>query len=371
MKAILLIQSEGRGHLTQALIVASYLRNSRIDVCCVVTGKPSGRKLPEYFVKRINAAIHQLESPVFHISKSGKGVDILKTIWLNLSKAKKYMHSVRRLQALMDQHNPDLIVNFYEPLSAMHALFGSVFTGQRIAIGHQYLQLHDNYVFPPGSRTQQFLFKAYTRFTQIGCSVSIGLSVGYFSDTDRIKVLPPLLRPELSLLQNSAEERVILAYLVNPGFIDEVCQLAARYPDYTFRVFSDKEIEPKDNIQFYLPDERFFLRTLASCAFFLSTAGFESVCEALFLNRKVFLVPVEDHFEQQCNAFEFFSANLVQTGKSFLEFSPELFPSNLHKVSIEEEEWLQNAELGIMQIIQKKQPRNMNYPGVFSLDYTS
>ena len=34
----------------------------------------------------------------------------------------------------------------------------------------------------------------------------------------------------------------------------------------------------------------------------VSTAGFESVCEAMYLGKPVFLVPVEGHFEQYCNA---------------------------------------------------------------------
>ena len=41
---------------------------------------------------------------------------------------------------------------------------------------------------------------------------------------------------------------------------------------------------------------------MADCSAMASTAGFESVCEAMCLGKPVMMVPVEGHFEQYCNA---------------------------------------------------------------------
>lgn len=41
---------------------------------------------------------------------------------------------------------------------------------------------------------------------------------------------------------------------------------------------------------------------MAGCKAFATTAGFESVCEALYLQKPVLMVPV--HIEQECNAFD-------------------------------------------------------------------
>jgi hypothetical protein len=43
---------------------------------------------------------------------------------------------------------------------------------------------------------------------------------------------------------------------------------------------------------------------MAGCRGVVSTAGFESVCEAIWLGKPLFLVPVEGHIEQLGNALE-------------------------------------------------------------------
>jgi uncharacterized protein (TIGR00661 family) len=39
-----------------------------------------------------------------------------------------------------------------------------------------------------------------------------------------------------------------------------------------------------------------------------STAGFESVCEAMYLGKPVMMVPVEGHYEQFCNSRDAYKA---------------------------------------------------------------
>lgn len=41
---------------------------------------------------------------------------------------------------------------------------------------------------------------------------------------------------------------------------------------------------------------------MAGCRAYASTAGFESICEAMYLGKPVLMVPA--HIEQDCNAYE-------------------------------------------------------------------
>jgi uncharacterized protein (TIGR00661 family) len=41
---------------------------------------------------------------------------------------------------------------------------------------------------------------------------------------------------------------------------------------------------------------------LATCRGLLTGAGFESPAEAMYLNKKVFVIPIEGQYEQLCNA---------------------------------------------------------------------
>ncbi len=45
-----------------------------------------------------------------------------------------------------------------------------------------------------------------------------------------------------------------------------------------------------------------FIESMASCRGMLCGAGFETPAEALFLKKKVMVIPMKNQFEQQCNA---------------------------------------------------------------------
>jgi uncharacterized protein (TIGR00661 family) len=53
------------------------------------------------------------------------------------------------------------------------------------------------------------------------------------------------------------------------------------------------------------------------CKAYVSTAGFESICEAMYLGKPVMMVPTEGQFEQECNALD---AVLSHAGISSKQF---------------------------------------------------
>ena len=59
-----------------------------------------------------------------------------------------------------------------------------------------------------------------------------------------------------------------------------------------------------DTLTFHQLDGTKYLRMMQTCRALVSTAGFESVCEAMYLGKPVLMVPVPRHFEQACNAID-------------------------------------------------------------------
>ena len=57
-----------------------------------------------------------------------------------------------------------------------------------------------------------------------------------------------------------------------------------------------------DTLTFYQLDDVEFLRQMAGCKAYASTAGFESICEAMYLGKPIMMVPA--HIEQDCNAYD-------------------------------------------------------------------
>ena len=56
---------------------------------------------------------------------------------------------------------------------------------------------------------------------------------------------------------------------------------------------------------------------MAGASGYAATAGFESICEALYFGLPVYAVPVEGHFEQACNALDARRAGAAMVGTSF------------------------------------------------------
>ena len=98
-----------------------------------------------------------------------------------------------------------------------------------------------------------------------------------------------------------------MVYLLNQGLIREIVQLAIKFSDLRFKIYTDG-ISKKDvrvnNIEIYEAHAENFLKELANCHVLICTAGFESQCEAAFLGKRVFTLPSKNHFEQICNAID-------------------------------------------------------------------
>jgi uncharacterized protein (TIGR00661 family) len=97
--------------------------------------------------------------------------------------------------------------------------------------------------------------------------------------------------------------------MVNPGYAEEVLSFAKNNPNVYIRAFWDKkgaaENEyPLPNLSFHQVNDQKFLEAMAACKGLLCTAGFESVCEAMFLGKPVVMVPLAGQYEQACNALD-------------------------------------------------------------------
>ena len=64
------------------------------------------------------------------------------------------------------------------------------------------------------------------------------------------------------------------------------------------RRIAKKQVHPT----FHQIDDTAFLNQMAACKAYASTAGFEAICEAMYLGKPILMVPA--HIEQDCNAFD-------------------------------------------------------------------
>lgn len=308
---ILLVQGEGRGHMTQAMAIADILRKKGIQIKYVLVGVSSARTLPVFFLQAFSEPVEILISPGF-TKKNGRGIHIWKTIFNTILAIPKYIRSLRQLHSLVRIHQPSLLIGFYEPLFALYNLFFRC-RAEKIAIAHQYEYLHEAYVKPAVASFPYAVLKYYSLFTCYGADRILAISLEEMPRSAKypqLRVIPPLLRKELFDVVPSVQP-FLLIYIVNPGYIKDIEQWHAQHPEVVLHCFTDSSLvasrknsswEVDKTLTFHALDGRKFLDFLAACSGVCCTAGFETVAEALWLEKPVLLVPVEGHIEQRCNA---------------------------------------------------------------------
>lgn len=356
MKFLFIVQGEGRGHLTQALALEEMLKRNGHEVAGVMVGKSSSRSLPTFFTDKINTPIELFASPNFKATRTNKRFSLLWSILFNLIRIPLYIRSMFRIRRRISSVKPDMVINFYEVLTGL--TYATLFPSKPyVCIGHQYMFLHPDFRFPPRkSKIQLASLRWYTRLTSLRARRRLALSFYPMSEVQsrRLVVVPPLLRKEISRLQPQQGE-YINGYLLNSGFANEIKEYHNEQPEQSLRFFWDKKGASKetridDTLTFYQIDDSMFINSLANCKAYATTAGFESICEALYLGKPVMMVPA--HIEQDCNAFDAVRAGAGIVCKEFdidrlLKFTKSYYPHN------DFINWAASAESHIIRHIEK------------------
>jgi uncharacterized protein (TIGR00661 family) len=187
---------------------------------------------------------------------------------------------------------------------------GSIHT-KTISVAHQYLFLHPSFRFPETlSVVDKWMLKKYTTLTAFGSKSLLALS---FNNKDwqkhkNIIACPPLLRNEIKTAE-PFQGRHLLVYIVNAGYMDNIIHWNKENPGVEIHCFTDsKKVRDKweynESLTFHSLNDQQFLRYMINAAAVVTTAGFESVCEAFYLGKPVMMIPVEGHAEQLCNAWD-------------------------------------------------------------------
>jgi uncharacterized protein (TIGR00661 family) len=167
-------------------------------------------------------------------------------------------------------------------------------------------------------------------------------------------VCPPILRRNLFELQPNPEGQFVLVYLLNHGYSEQIIKWHRANRNISLHCFYDKPGAPPEDrrnatLTFHRLDGQKFLRMMADCKYVVCTAGFESVSEAAYLGKPLFMVPVENHVEQQVNALDAVRCGFGLTDKTFnLNRLAEL-PERLDNAEFRE--WLKETEGTLLRAI--------------------
>lgn len=349
LKFIFIVQGEGRGHMTQAISLRDMLERAGHSLCCVLVGKSKRREIPSFFFERIKTEVISFESPNFVTDKKGKAIQIFPTITENLKRTGFFLSNLKVIDKKVKEYEPDVLINFYDLLGGLYSLFYKP-KAKYICIGHQYLMLHPDFEFPKQKMMERVMVQLNTHATSFRASKRLGLSFRPMKNVlrDNIRVVPPLLRSEIfDILPEN--KNFILAYMVNSGYGEDIIKWHESHKSLNLHCFWDKagvddNFVPHENLTFHKLNDKIFLDYMKNCSGFVSTAGFESICEAMYLGKPVMMVPTEGQFEQECNALDAVKSNAGISSKAF-DISLLLnYLSKYKSVKDEFGDWINKAE---------------------------
>jgi uncharacterized protein (TIGR00661 family) len=352
---MLSILGEGRGHMTQAMSVKEMVEKAGHEVTCVALGMGLNRTTPPYFVAAMGEPTITIPTLDFDY-KNNRSVNLPGTLAGIVRKIPIYRRGIGSLKEVVRKHQPDVIINFFESLTGVYAM-----TCRRrppvIAVAHQFMYGHPNYVRAPGLHLQQLGMKRLVQIVGAG-SIRVALSLYEAPNLPRkrLTVCPPILRRQLFSLQSNPNGDFVLVYLLNHGYAEQILEWHKKNPQTVLHCFYDKpgapaEFRQDDTLTFHRLDGEKFLRMMAQCKYVACTAGFESLAEAAYLGKPLFLVPVENHVEQQINAIDAVRSGLGVADKSFnLDRLAEL-PDRLDNAKFLA--WLNRAEAIFLEVLDR------------------
>ena len=275
MKILFGIQGTGNGHISRAREIVPLLQQyGELDL--LVSGTEAEVALSQPLK-------HQFHGFSFVFGKRG-GVDKWATYKrMNLGQLWRDIHNLPLSQY-------DLIINDFEPVSAWACRVQKI---PSVSLSHQCSFVSPNTPRPKRWNYAEWLFKYYSPTTH---------HVGFHFDRYDDFIHTPVIRSEIRSLQptNAGHYTVYL-----PAYDDKtLVKYLSQTTNVPWHIFSKRQKTPYQtgNIHIYPIDNLRFNESMASCEGLLTGGGFEGPAEAMYLQKKVMMVPMTGQYEQQCNA---------------------------------------------------------------------
>ncbi|NCO64517.1 MAG: glycosyl transferase [Flavobacteriales bacterium] len=277
MKILYAIQGTGNGHLSRARDIIPILQKKNIELDILVSGTQADINIPYPIT-------YQLKGLSFIFGKKG-GVDFWKT-YLK-AKTLRLHKEITNLPV----ENYDLIINDFEPVSAWACKLKQK---PCISLSHQSAILTPNAPKPKKKDPLgRLILKKYAPTTK---------QYGFHFKEYQDNIFTPVIRQDIRSAQCETGEHYTV-YL--PSYDDKkVINILSKAENVTWQVFSKycKEAYSIKNITVQPITNEVFVKSMATSIGILCGAGFETPAEALFLRKKLMVIPMKGQYEQQCNA---------------------------------------------------------------------
>ena len=191
----------------------------------------------------------------------------------------------------LDLRPYDLVINDFEAISAYRAWWDKV---PVLACSHQFAFQSEESPRPDHrEKMGEWILRNFAPADR---------GYGFHFDRYDAHIWTPLLAPEIRGTRVDLQKKIAV-YLpaVSPSYLISVF---AKFDSHRFFVFSPtaKSIHTAKNVTVLPVGRDSFLDHLRRCQGVITSAGFETPSEALFLGKKLMVFPIINQYEQTCNA---------------------------------------------------------------------
>ena len=276
MRILYAIQGTGNGHVARAIEIIPYLQKyAHLDL--FISGGNADLIIP-YPVKYKSKGIS------FYYNTRG-GINYLSTL-----RKLKFIAASKEIRELPVE-NYDLVLNDFEPISAYSCILKKT---PIVSFGHQaaFNSIHCPRPIKK-SILGELILKRYAPAQN-----SIGL---HFDNYDK-NIFTPVIRSDI---RNAEPKDLghVTVYLPAFGTM-ELMNFFKKIRAFKFHIFS-KHISSSfeiDNLLFSPINLKGFSKSLINCHSIIMSSGFEGPSEALYLGKKLMVIPIKGQYEQECNA---------------------------------------------------------------------
>ena len=275
MKILYGIQSTGNGHITRSSKIIYKLIKSGCDVDILMSGNNSQVSF-SFPVK------YQLTGFTFYYTDKGK-VDYFKTFY-NLN----FLQFLKDIK--LDLSIYDLIISDFEPITAWASKLKEK---ECIGISNQCSFLSDKTPRPDKKRyLGEFLLKNIAPVSK-----PIGLHFEKYDDF----IFTPIIK-EIFTKIPSKDYGYYTVYLPTHK-LENLVYKFVEIKGIKFDIFSNVKKDMKiKNCTIKKIQKDSFDESLRNCHGVITAAGFQTPSEALYLGKKLMVIPIKGQYEQECNA---------------------------------------------------------------------
>ena len=270
------INGTGSGHITRARELIPYLEK-KYDVDILISGC-------NYIINTKLKIKYQFKGFTFVINNNGQ-VSYLRSFFGN--NLMSFFFDVYKL----DLNEYDFIISDFEPITAWAGKFKNKSTLQ---MSHQSSLFSIKSPRPQKiDRLAEFFIRWYSP-----CDKYIGFHFDEYGEN----IYKPLLRQKILDAKPSIGNYYVV-YLWNYS-IKFMVNIFSEFSNYEFKIFVSNINEKKliGNCEIFPTSDDVFFQAILNCKGVICGAGFELPAEVMYLKKELYVIPIGNQYEQQCNA---------------------------------------------------------------------